>query len=228
MTYDKEKILSLLATTFLSDEEDFYEERNHEFLRLLNTTEYNYAYGASKFVLIPHKGDYVIKIPYTGGMEHDTTVEEDAEGCPIYYPVDYFRMYSGSECEDRCWDYCAAEANRYHYAEIMGFGECFAKTELIGFVRNFPIYVQEKGVSCDDNYIYHSEEELRKTSDSLKGYVDIPEGWLTDFRLYYGEDELNRFVTFLRKNGWDDDLTDNNIGYIGSQPVLLDYSSFNE
>ena len=52
--------------------------------------------------------------------------------------------------------------------------------------------------------------------------------WLTDFRLKYGEEELIRFSNFIRDCGWDDDLRDDNIGYLSEKPVLIDYSGFME
>ena len=39
---------------------------------------------------------------------------------------------------------------------------------------------------------------------------------------------LVNFINFIQEKNWDDDLRDENIGYINNRPVLIDYSGFLE
>lgn len=229
MTYNKKEILDMLSAAPIYGDEEFHEGRNNEFINSLGfdfNNNYNYAFGATKLALIPvsKEKDYVIKIPYTGSYNHESGYYSD-----IYHPgrEDYWAYYA-AECEDRPWDYCGGEVYRYAIAESEGLAECFAKTKLLGYINNYPIYIQEKCITFNECCFKHrhSIEERRRTSKCCHNYDEINEDWLTDFRLYYGEDKLIHFISFLKEFKWDDDLRNDNIGYIGNRPVLIDYSGF--
>lgn len=222
MTYNREQILSLfnsidIFSDFSEDNADyFYQELDEK----IKAEFQDYAYGASKFVLIPNNHDFVIKIPFKG--TYYCTSEED-------WDEDGFERFIYADA-DNGWDYCEAEVRRYEFAKEKGFNHFLAKTELLGYINNYPIYIQEKCVifSQDDSFSCHSKEEKSKTIATLeKKDVWINIDWLTDVRLYYGEDAFWFFINFIRDEEWDD-LREDNIGYIGSQPVLVDYSGYYE
>lgn len=231
MTYNKKKLLKMLSTAPLYEGVAFHEGRNDEFFDSMDDNFcnlYDYAYGATKLALIPvnEEEDYVIKIPYTGSYNFEDSFYTSS----LFFPAqeDYWR-YCYAENSEREWDYCESEMNRYQIAAERGFSKCFAKTELLGYINNYPIYIQEKCItfsSCKIKHV-HSKEEKSKTSNCCN-YYSINEDWLTDFRLYYGEAMLLEFIDFIREFGWDDDLRDENIGYIKDRPVLIDYSGFLE
>ena len=231
MTYNKEKLLKMLSTAPLYEGIVFHEGKNDEFFNSIDNdfcNYYNYAYGATKLALIPlnKNDDYVIKIPYTGSYYYKSGYYTSNA---TYHPseTDYYDFIAADD-ETRPWDYCAGEAKRYILAEQEGLSKCFAKTELLGYVNNYPIYIQEKCVTfsdCKKNHL-HSEEEKLKTSKCCNNYYGINRDWLTDFRLYYGEDILLKFINFIQSMQWDDDLRTENIGYIQNRPVLIDYSGF--
>lgn len=231
MTYNKENLLKMLSTIALYDGIEFYERRNCEIFNSIDNFYdlYNYAYGATKLAIIPitEEKDYVIKIPYTGSYQFE---EGYYNSLNYYIPSKdtYWEFYGGEE-EERPWDYCANEVKRYKTAEERGFANCFAKTELLGYVNNYPIYIQEKCITFSDckNKHHHSKEEISKTS-KFCNYFGINPSWLTDFRLYYSEKFLLQFINFIQDMNWDDDLRNDNIGYINNRPVLIDYSGFLE
>ena len=213
MTYNKETIFNLLKDLPLDG--DFYEEKNDLFIEYIKDTFY-YDNGASKFVLIPKDpdADFVIKIPYNGSLHGD----------------DFWEEYCWAENDaDRPWDYCATEVYRFFIAKEHGLAECFAETKFLDFINDYPIYIQERCVPLSTNLdrSKHSLKEKTKTLSLCGEKLDfINLNWLTDFRLYYGEDIFVDFVNFVSENGWDDDLRSDNIGYINDRPVLIDYSGF--
>lgn len=232
MTYNKEKILEMLSMTPLYEGVKFHEGKNDEFFNSLEDDFYNYYsynYGATKLALIPmnDEDDYVIKIPYTGSYYHESGYFITNAN---YYPskTEYCE-YIAADDQDFPWNYCASEVARYALAKQEGFSKCFAKTELLGYINNYPIYVQEKCITFSDsrkNHL-HTEEEKLKTFKCCN-YYGINRDWLTDFRLYYGEKFLFDFINFICNMEWDDDLRNDNIGYIKNRPVLIDYSGYLE
>lgn len=230
MTYNREDLLNMLSNAPIYEGLNFHEGMNDDFMACMNNdfgNNYDYAYGATKLALIPVSldKDFVIKIPYTGAY----SLEEYYYGYKNHKRKrdEYWEFYGG-ECEDRPWDYCAGEVQRYTVAAEEGFADCFAKTEFLGDINGYPVYIQEKCTTFSaTRYKHkHSLEERRKTSKCCHNYSEIDENWLTDFRLYYGEAKLIRFILFLKKHQWDDDLRNENIGYIEDRPVLIDYSGF--
>ena len=229
MTYNREELLKIFASAILYEGKKFHEGMNEDLLYSLdgNFYKYDYNHGATKLVIIPKKEDFVIKIPYTGSYEYYSGYYSNS----IYRQgrEDYWEFVAG-ENSFRPWDYCANEIIRYDKALENGFAKYFAKTELLGFIHNYPIYIQEKCVtlSSDRHFHRYSKEENLKTSNCYKNYYNISIDWLTDFRLKYGEEELINFINFIQDMRWDDDLRSENIGYINGKPVLIDYSGFLE
>ena len=231
MTYNKDALLQLLSNAPLYGGMIFHEGDNESFLTSMGPdfcNQYSYEYGASKFVLIPFDDNekYVIKIPYTGSYNFESGYYSSSSSQHYHSGTNEYCDYYGSDYDERPWDYCAGEVQRYKKAEKYGLAECFAKTEFLGYVNDYPIYIQEK---CTVSSYYknsHSVEEQEKTSKCCGTYKNINNDWLTDFRIYYGEEILLKFINFIHDNDWDDDLRKDNIGYIENRPVLIDYSGF--
>lgn len=233
MTYDREKLLKMLSNAPLDEESEFCEDMNEDLFYSIDSDfrkSFHYFHGATKLALVPidNTYDYVIKIPYTGSLNrYDYYYNRYYH---TYHKIDgEYQEFYGSESNERPWDYCATEVLRYQIAEEEGFARYFAKTELLGYVNNFPIYIQEKGIILDSGMKthIHTKEEKMKTF-SCCNYFKISGNWLTDFRLLYGEKELINFINFIKTMQWDDDLRSDNIGYINQSPVLIDYSGFSE
>ena len=51
--------------------------------------------------------------------------------------------------------------------------------------------------------------------------------WEADLLVRYGIEKFKSFKKYIKDN-WINDLRDENIGYIGKNPVLIDYAGFNE
>ena len=229
----KENILNVLNKTFLKNCSTFSSENNENLIQSIGKNLFNglykYEHGLSKLVIIPHNENFVIKIPYTGSTYIDYKYDYKYHYCNSI--KEYYEFSGG--CEERFWDYCGEELARYNIAKNLNLQDFFAKIELLGFInKSYPIYIQEKCqvYSSLYNTRIHSIFEKTQTSNICRQYhfINININWLTDFRFFYGTEKLINFITSIHNLQWDDDLRDDNIGYIQNRPVLIDYAGFEE
>ena len=190
--------------------------------------QYDWFYGASKCVLIPKGADYVIKIPFNGMESYEELYDEDNDE---YYGGEwYFENYTGCQ-HGEGWDYCLAEAILYHKAKQAKILDVFCKTKLIGRVNNHPIYTQSRAIPFSWYYLKKEKDYESERSKKIQNYCkkkELPQLnsiWLADAFEYYGERRFNKIMNFIKKERLNDFHTDN-IGYIGHQPILIDFSGF--
>lgn len=228
--YNKQKILSAFRDVdlFFKDCHFLTEKNLSSFLRYIDTSVFHNGYdfdcGASKLVILPKNANFVIKLPLTGRIRSG-----------IYTP------FTGAISKEENWDYCAVELERYKQAKNTGFEECLAKIYLIGYIGDYPIYLQEKADIFSKKFEYNnkidfdtyvkSNKTAKKLYSNKNEYLfsktelfNTPK-WITDFYLFYGEDIFLDFMNFIIKNQWED-LHSDNIGYIKNRPVLIDYSDY--
>lgn len=175
---------------------------------------FSYDAGASKLALIFKDFHYVIKIPFSGNYSEDD--------------YEYGDFYNAGPWGS--WDYCEAEENIYQEAKKYGIEACFAKTEKITTINKYPIYKQEYvkvydyGVSS-----CHTKQDEEKVSSFChkEDFYACECNWLADVLAYFGEQIFNKLIFFIRDNDIND-LHNGNIGYIGTRPVLMDYSGWND
>ena len=219
MNYNKQEILNIFQGFAFSD--DFCEEDisrlDNYLLEMFDSFSFTIACGATKCVIIFNEKNYVIKIPFRGTCEGIN-----------YWPY---------ECADSIktsWDYCAVEVERYKKAKKYKLNSYLAKTIYIGTINNYPIYIQKKCITFDSvqnlfDKSCFSPFDKQKCLNIIEKYYQpykINLYWLIDFMKCYGENQLISFLHFLSINEWDDDLRNENIGYINNYPVLIDYSGF--
>ena len=214
---DLDEILEALSygTFDENDEADFYPAVVQPFSEKYKKP-FDYATGATKGVLIFEQLGFVIKIPFCC----------NSEDYDDYYEC--YNYFTGADT-DNGWDYCEVEADKYQRAEEEGISMCFAKTEKIGEIDGYPIYMQElASIYKNVNYqSLHTEEDSRQVNsicDSNNFYMFNIE-WLSDAFHFYGEKIFHKLLEFIRTVGIND-LHDGNIGYIENRSVLVDYSSF--
>lgn len=172
------------------------------------------ANGATKGVLIFPDFGFVIKIPF------------------IFCDGDEM---CGAQDGVNAWDYCSQEACRYEMAEEEGFGDIFLETDLLDTVNNHPIYIQPYAevLSKLDGQTYDSnhrsgidvDRTLVKEIDDAENYTMLDSRWEVDLLVKYGIEIFKKFKKYLKDN-WINDLRDENIGYVGKNPVLIDYAGF--
>lgn len=209
----REVVLQALSDCIFEDlcDKNYYEN----IIKRMNTDilPRSYNRGATKLVLTPMNADFVIKIPFRGEIWGDSG---------------YVDFENADEPDG--WDYCKVETLQYKKAEEAGLEQFFAKTELIGYVNDYPIYIQQKAEIFEDlrdpDYDYE-EDDLNATRDTCNkleiGCFNV--GWLTDFLDFFSEGELQTLSKHLSNNRIGD-LHGGNLGYIEGQPVIVDYSDY--
>lgn len=177
---------------------------------------YRFFFGASKLCIIPSGADYVIKIPFNSSW------------CAL--DEEYCEFQSGTSDNRFYWDYCLAEVLYYKEAKKNDIDKVFCKARLLGQVDDYPIYIQER---AETYFNLHGETTSDARTPRTKEYCDkkgfacFNPIWIADALEYYGEKKFNKIMSFI-KSSQIGDLHDDNIGYIGLRPVLIDYSDFCE
>lgn len=177
---------------------------------------YKYFFGASKVCIIPEGADYVIKIPFNSSW---CDSEEE-----------YYDFNSATSDDKRYWDYCFAEVLFYNGAKREKVQKVFCKARLLGCVDDYPIYVQERAVTYYELKGENREDARTPNTRQYcheKGFSCFNAIWCADALEYYGQRTFNKMMSFIKSNHIGD-LHDDNIGYIGRRPVLIDYSDFCE
>lgn len=132
------------------------------------------------------------------------------------------------------YDYCRLEADTYLNAKAEGYECYFAQMEYLLSFGDIEVYIQEKvDVFDQGEYIFscegdYSDEHYNLIEEISENYCSgdcVPLDWMADFTAYYSDAELDDFFYFLDNHNIND-LHDSNIGYIGTRPVVFDYSGW--
>lgn len=165
--------------------------------------------GVSKIVFsFSFLPEYVIKIPFKG------------------YNIDYIFEYAGGTIRE--WDYCEKEEMEYQRLRKKGVEDFFTKTEYLGKVQDYPVYIAEKASTEGD-----SDE------DSLEGRCWSSISWVNSFHI--SEAISDQFIEYWQEhNGCEStkkllnaintlgigDLHRGNMGFIQDELKIIDYSDF--
>ena len=215
--------------------------------------------GATKAVIIIKGEPYVLKIPYSCHYNQDAFDNRVADYQDEHPELDIDDCYVAIENEDEetfiydfeCAynrefeddfikahehiltgnDYCALETCYYEKAIEEGVSDFFAEEELLGYIGNTPVYIQQRVTPF---FEYYEEKDpdvtrsatTRKRCQELNCYCFCDE-WITDFFDCYGEAAFVRLSAFLEKYDIGD-LRTPNIGYVDNKPILFDYAGYNE
>lgn len=198
--------------------EKVWDRVDHDFFSCFNS-------GASKMVLHLKDYNYVVKIPFQGEFirqwdeEDPNSFSKIFEFCPFQY----------ARGEKNDWDYCEVEANYFSDAVNYKVDQFFLETRFIGFVHDYPIYIQEKAIPLDEAVDsprgYHPKEIRSKCS--YYGICCFNSHWIEDFLDYYTIEELQLLTDFIENVGITD-LHSGNLGYKDSVPVIFDYAGFED
>lgn len=232
MNYSAEKIFDLLENYCFSeyfcqcDVDCFLESIDAEAKGI------DFEYGASKIVLWGRDWDYVIKIPFTGGVDEDDNYGdsyEDFNNAPNFAAARLAVKYGYNPDNLSCWDYCETEVKVYQAAKRIGVEKYFAETRYIGEVYDHPIYVQERCKMGPQSFRSYEEEKTFERDSREKdmcfcGNTD----WAMDLYDYIANEELYKIIIKLIDNVFEiTDIHSGNVGYrLNGCPVLVDYAGF--
>lgn len=192
----------------------------------------DYTHGASKPVVFLKDANFVVKIPFTGYID-----SEDSN----YYEEDFDNYYNFVNADKdnygECWDYCWTEVKMYQKALAAGVEKYLLKTEKIGEINGYPIYVQEKCVSFFDspNDVPSNNEKVA-SKNNLEDNNIHAEVLSSVFCFYCYLDIINGEDTYESFGKFNDfaeeylsDIHNGNIGFnVCGKPVILDYSGYYE
>lgn len=216
ITKNKDKINEIMkALSYCNfdnlDYENFESALVYDFIHNY-TQPVDYASGASKGVLIFKDLGFVIKIPFTY-----------CDGCEL----------SGADESEYSWDYCDQEITRYEMAIDAGVEDAFLEIQFFDYVNGYPIYIQPyaniiENITDIEYKELHSSSEDRDAEyirhiDDIEDYYWLNSAWEADLYVIFGMTFYKKFKMFLKENSIND-LTSNNIGYVGKNPVLVDYA----
>lgn len=214
MTFNKDEILNLFKDFNFSNGFDDSKIDSFAAYLLNKNLSFSYDFGTTKAVIIPKDKDYVIKIPFQG-----------------YYDLkDNFHFFTKASLENH-WDYCKVEMERYKQVSENILKECFAETIFIGYINDYPIYIQERCIPF--NATNKKTKEERKSMQSylnncISGQTCLNANWCIDFVNYYGKERFENFIIFIECFDWSDDLSWDNVGYKAGRPIVIDFAGYRE
>jgi len=219
LTIDEQQIMKEFVNLYIDDEFGAdVESSDYETESIASVMEQvcgRCVWGASKFVVIPAEGDYVIKIPFTGEFNWNDSTEQ-LDFCPFMN------------------DYCEIERNRYEELKSQDIGVFFAETRLLGSTKyGKKIYVQEK---IKETFYDSAKRSFSKDSYDIvqdihsktnRLFLPFDDEWIAIAIDYYGEKVTKKLLDYAEENIYD--LHHNNYGYrYDGSPVIHDFSDFNE
>lgn len=215
MTFNKDEILNLFKDFDFSSGFDDSMIDNFAVYLFNKNLSFSYDFGTTKAVIIPKEKDYVIKIPFQG-----------------YYDCrDRFHFFERAEDLNNSWDYCKVEMDRYKKISNSSLKNCFAETIFLGYVNNYPIYIQERCLPF--NNTNRKTKDERKTmqsylEDRASWQTSLNPDWCIDFMRYYGKKHFEYFIVFIERFNWGDDLSWDNVGYKAGRPIVIDFAGYRE
>lgn len=141
--------------------------------------------------------------------------------------------------EDTDEDYCQLEADNYEKAKEYRIERCLLPIEYVDTtLGNIPIYIQPMFSVSQENLSYNIRErwgrkvgKLRHTPIMRKiknGCRYTPADlWIERATQIYGKAFMKSFQRWTRECRVDD-LHSGNIGWLGKQPIIIDYAGYHD
>lgn len=134
-------------------------------------------------------------------------------------------------------DYCELELENYNHAKEYRVEKCLLPIEYIGTTESgIPIYIQPMYTTSQDRLDYnlhkkweqkcgclHHSPVVRKVKDGC--LYSPPNLWVTRAIQIYGKAFMKSFQVWSCKHGVND-LHSGNVGYLGKQPIIIDYAGY--
>lgn len=134
-------------------------------------------------------------------------------------------------------DYCELELENYNHAKEYRVEKCLLPIEYIGTTASgIPIYIQPMYTTSQDRLDYnlhkkwekkcgclHHSPVVRKVKDGC--LYSPPNLWVERAIQIYGKAFMKSFQAWSRKHEVND-LHSGNVGYLGKQPIIIDYAGY--
>lgn len=138
-------------------------------------------------------------------------------------------------------DYNAIEFNNYKAACLLGIERIFLKMWKLGTLDcGLDIYAQTRYSNAHSQMNFQQTEKMRRQTQAIRkckvfhksqnnvycGYR-ISQYWYARAYQIYGKKFMRKFERFTVENSIGD-LHNNNIGYLGKMPIILDFAGYHE
>lgn len=134
-------------------------------------------------------------------------------------------------------DYCDLELSNYEHAKQYRVERCLLPIEWVGeTVQGIPIYIQPMYSVSQDRLDYgvqqkwerklrglHRAPIVRKVKDGC--CYSPPNLWVERAIQIYGKAFMKSFQEWSRQHNVND-LHSSNVGYLGKQPIIIDYAGY--
>ena len=190
--------------------------------------------GATRMVIVtPNLNGVVIKVPFSGRYCPTSLWEDDNYSYEERYEFDRFCGGGGRNHDD----YCFLEKKIYNSLVKTGFSDFVAETEVLGWIGNKCIIVQEEVVAEQNNFhSYNCSREAKDTSKKLQEDFYSTENFSDDFLALlvdkYGEEKCAEFFDYCEEEEEGayliGDVHEGNYGYRKKDgtPCLLDFCGY--
>lgn len=134
-------------------------------------------------------------------------------------------------------DYCELEARNYNLAKKYGIERCLLPIEYVGTTdTEVAVYYQPMFDKAQGAMPYREQERIEQKLGGLhnapvirkirRGCYDAPERlWLERATQIYGKRFMREFERWTHE-AQVNDLHNGNVGYIGRQPIIIDYAGY--
>lgn len=134
-------------------------------------------------------------------------------------------------------DYCELELINYNHAKEYRVEKCLLPIELVGSTQSgIPIYVQPMYSTSQDRLDYNIQKKWERKADNLRRSPIIrkikdgclyspPTLWVIRATQIYGKAFMKSFQQWSKAYNVND-LHSSNVGYLGKQPIIIDYAGY--
>lgn len=191
--------------------------------------------GATKMAIVtPKLNGVVIKVPFSGWYYATSLWEDDNYSYEERYGFERFCGGGGKNCDD----YCFLENEIYNSLIEMDLTDFVAKTEVLGWIGNKCIIVQEEVISEQNNRQFHdysceSEKASKELQEDFFSTEEFPDDFLALLVDKYGKEKCEQFFEYCEEEEGGahilEDVHDANYGYRKKDgtPCLLDFCGYN-
>lgn len=136
-------------------------------------------------------------------------------------------------------DYCDIELTNYERAKEYRIERCLLPIEYVGETESgIPVYIQPMYTVSQDGLGYERQEKwekklgglhrspiVRKVKDGCR--YSPPNLWVERAIQIYGKAFMRSFQEWSRRYDVND-LHSSNVGYLGKQPIIIDYAGYHD
>lgn len=214
---DKKTLISIFEPSkySISTKYDINQDNYNDFIQFYADEVEKEDYGISKAVFFPTAfPNVVVKIPFTAGPEEEYWYSNGSYSTADMTGKTVHRTYYSCEmCSDRFdsawesipdnigvelnddWNYCEVEEILFNEAIKYGVDKFFAQTICIGYIEDYPIYVQERGRVYDQR-----DERPLLEEEKIIGQREFNEKYDAETAAHFYQELVDIYEEYCKQN----------------------------